>query len=165
MTERDEAEFIAREIARLTASETAKASEVVVFYRVNAQSRVIEEALVRRKLPYYIAGGLRFYDQREIKDLIAYLRVLLNPADAVSLDRMVGVPPRGIGARTVEAMGAVAEREGVTLFESMGRLETESKVALRIAKQASQLYRWLRELAVRAETMGVRAILDEIIGR
>ena len=163
MTERDEAEFIAREIARLTASETAKASEIVVFYRVNAQSRVIEEALVRRKLPYYIAGGLRFYDQREIKDLIAYLRVLLNPADAVSLERMVGVPPRGIGARTVEAMGAVAEREGVTLFESMGRLETESKVALRIAKQASQLYRWLRELAVRAETLGVRAILDEII--
>ena len=165
MTERDEAEFITREVARLTAGGEVKPSDIVVFYRVNAQSRVIEEALVRRRLPYYIAGGLRFYDQREIKDLIAYLRVLLNPADAVSLDRMVGVPSRGIGARTIEAMGFVAERDGVTLFEAMGRLETESKVALRIAKQASQLYRWVRELAARTEALGVRAILDEIIAR
>jgi DNA helicase-2/ATP-dependent DNA helicase PcrA len=165
MTERDEAEFITREISRLTASGEVKPSEIVVFYRVNAQSRVIEESLVRRRLPYYIAGGLRFYDQREIKDLIAYLRVLLNPADAVSLDRMVGVPSRGIGARTIEAMSYVAERDGVTLFEAMGRLETESKVALRIAKQASQLYRWMRELAARTEALGVRAILDEIIAR
>lgn len=165
MTERDEADFITREIARLTSSAEVKPSEVVVFYRVNAQSRVIEEALVRRRLPYYIAGGLRFYDQREIKDLIAYLRVLLNPADAVSLERAVGVPSRGIGARTIEAMGAVAEREGVTLFEAMGRLETESKVALRIAKQASQLYRWMRELAAQTITRGVREILEEIITR
>jgi len=165
MTERDEAEFITREIARLTGGGEVKPSEVVVFYRVNAQSRVIEEALVRRRIPYYIAGGLRFYDQREIKDLIAYLRVLLNPADAVSLDRMISVPSRGIGARTVEMMSAVAERDRVTLFEAMGRLETESKVALRIAKQASQLYRWMRELAGRIEGLGVRPILDEIIIR
>ena len=118
MTERDEADFIAREIGNLTAAGDPAAAprvatrptDIVVFYRVNAQSRVLEEALVRRRIPYYIVGGLRFYDQREIKDLIAYLRVMLNPADAVALERMIGVPPRGIGAKTVEVMGSVAER-------------------------------------------------------
>src|SRR5579859_7407020 len=126
LTERDEADFVAREIGRL-AAEGLRPADIVVFYRVNAQSRMLEEALVRRRVPYYIVGGLRFYDQREIKDLIAYLRVIANPADALSVERLIGVPPRGIGARTVEAMREVGEREGIPLFETLGRLETESR--------------------------------------
>jgi DNA helicase II / ATP-dependent DNA helicase PcrA len=170
MTERDEADFIAREIARLTGAEdtpadTTRPTDIVVFYRVNAQSRVLEEALVRRRIPYYIVGGLRFYDQREIKDLIAYLRVILNPADAISLERMIGVPPRGIGSKTVEVMASVAAHDGVTLFEAMGRIETESRVALRTAKAAGNLYSWMRDLMARASTLGVREILDDIIVR
>ena len=169
MTERDEADFIAREIARITGTQDTPAAtrptDIVVFYRVNAQSRVLEEALVRRRIPYYIVGGLRFYDQREIKDLVAYLRVILNPADAISLERMIGVPPRGIGSKTVEVMTSVAAHEGVTLFEAMGRLETESRVALRTAKAAGNLYSWMRELMARASSLGVRAILDDIIVR
>ncbi|MBF6561355.1 MAG: UvrD-helicase domain-containing protein [Candidatus Binataceae bacterium] len=165
MTERDEADFIAREIAQLGITGATRPADVVVFYRVNAQSRVIEEALVRRRLPYYIVGGLRFYDQREIKDLIAYLRVILNPADALALERMIGVPPRGIGGRTVEAMAAMAARDGVSLFEAMGRIETDSKVALRIAKAAGNLYAWMRDLIARHATLGVRALLDDIIVR
>src|SRR5579863_5028174 len=165
MTERDEADFIAREIARLTAAGDTRPTDIVVFYRVNAQSRVLEEALVRRRIPYYIVGGLRFYDQREIKDLIAYLRVILNPADAIALERMIGVPPRGIGAKTVEVMGSVAAAEGVSLFEAMGRIETESRVALRTAKAAGNLYSWMRDLMARASTLGVRALLDDIIVR
>ena len=169
MTERDEADFIAREISRLTGTPEAPAAtrptEIVVFYRVNAQSRVLEEALVRRRIPYYIVGGLRFYDQREIKDLVAYLRVILNPADAISLERMIAVPPRGIGSKTVEVMASVAAHDAVTLFEAMGRLETESRVALRTAKAAGNLYSWMRDLIARAGTLGVRAILDDIIVR
>ena len=92
VTERDEADFIALEIARLTSSGGFRPADVVVFYRVNAQSRAIEEAFVRRRIPYYVVGGVRFYEQRDIKDLLAYLRVLANPADAVSLERMVGTP-------------------------------------------------------------------------
>ena len=149
LTERDEADFIAREIARLTAQGECEPPDIVVFYRVNAQSRVIEEALVRRRIPYYIVGGLRFYDQREIKDLLAYLRVIMNPADAISLERMIGVPPRGIGATHGRSDRRRGRASGITQFEAMGRLETESKVALRIAKQAGQLYRWMRELAGR----------------
>ena len=138
MTERDEADFIAREIARLTAPRAAPdPPTIVVFYRVNAQSRVIEEALVRRRIPYYVVGGLRFYEQREIKDLLAYLRVLANPADAVSLERMVGTPPRGIGAKTFEAIGEIAARRKASRRSRRwaGWRPTRS-VALRIAKQA-----------------------------
>src|SRR6266851_9350374 len=164
LTERDEADYTAREIARLL-GEGMRPADIVVFYRVNAQSRVLEETLVRRRLPYYIVGGLRFYDHREIKDVVAYLRVLANPADALSLERAVGVPPRGIGAKTLEIIAEVAARDQVSMFEAMGRLETESRVALRIAKQASGLYSWMRELMGGAESMPVRAILGQIVAR
>ncbi len=142
-----------------------KPSDVVVFYRTNAQSRVIEEALVRRRIPYYVVGGLRFYDQREIKDLLAYLRVVSNPADAVSLTRLIGTPPRGIGARSIEAMEAMGAREKMSLFDALGRAETESSIALRISRQITALHEWLRNLVDAAPTMTVRAILEEIIDR
>jgi len=164
-TERDEADFIAREIARLTGEGGLQPADIVVFYRVNAQSRVIEEALVRRRIPYYVVGGVRFYEHREIKDLLAYLRLIINPADALSLERAIGVPPRGIGARTVAVIRELAVKLGVTQFETLGRLEADSRVAFRIAKQASALYDWLRELMNRASTMSVRAVLDEVVAR
>jgi DNA helicase-2/ATP-dependent DNA helicase PcrA len=162
LTEREEADYTAREIARLI-GEGIRPADMVVFYRVNAQSRVLEEALVRRRLPYYVVGGLRFYDQREIKDLVAYLRVLANPDDGLSLERAIGAPPRGIGAKTLDIIAGVAAHEQISMFEAMGRLETESRVALRIAKQASSFYSWMRDLMGRAESAPVRAILDQIV--
>ncbi len=162
LTERDEADYVAREIARLIAS-GLRAAEIVVFYRVNAQSRVLEEALVRRRIPYYIVGGVRFYDHREVRDLLAYLKVIANPKDALSLERMIGSPPRGIGDKTIEAIAALAARDESSLFDAMGRLESVSTVALRIAKTATALAAWMRELIARAREMTVRAILDEVI--
>jgi ATP-dependent DNA helicase UvrD/PcrA len=164
-SERDEADYIAREISQLTAEGNLRASEIVVFYRVNAQSRVLEEALVRRRVPYYVVGGVRFYDHREIRDLTAYLRVIANPADALSLERAIGVPPRGIGAKTIAVMSEVAGRDQVSMFQAMGRLETESRVALRTAKSASFMYSWMRDLMGRADTLTVREIIDEIVAR
>ncbi len=134
-----------------------------MFYRVNAQSRAIEEALVRRRIPYYVVGGVRFYEQRDVKDLLAYLRVIANPADAVSLERMVGTPPRGIGAKSFEAITELAARQDIPAFEAMGRLETYSKVALRIAKQAGMLYSWMHDLRSRAAEMSVRGIVEEVV--
>ncbi|MDB5108324.1 MAG: pcrA [Candidatus Binatus sp.] len=163
-TERDEADFIALEIAKLTAA-GLKPADVVVFYRVNAQSRVIEEALVRRRIAYYVVGGVRFYEQRDVKDLLAYLRVIANPADAVSLERMIATPSRGIGAKSIEVMAELADKEHVTLFEAMGRLETSSKVALRISKQAGMLYSWMRDLIARAPELSVRGILEEVVAQ
>jgi DNA helicase-2/ATP-dependent DNA helicase PcrA len=165
MTERDEAEFIAREILSLVDANKCKPADVVVFYRVNAQSRIIEEALVRRRLPYFVVGGHRFYELKEIRDLLAYLRVIANPADAVSLERMLGVPTRGIGARTIEVMKEIAANQNITMLEALSHLETARDVALRIAKTASALYSWLHDLTARASEMSVRGILDEIIVR
>ncbi len=165
MTERDEADFISREIASLVESQKFRPADVVVFYRVNAQSRIIEEALVRRRIPYFIVGGHRFFERKEIRDLIAYLRVIANPADAVSLERMLGVPTRGIGARTIEVMKEIAAHQGVTMLEALSHLETARDVALRIAKTATSLYSWLSDLITRAPKMSVRGILDEIIVR
>ena len=163
VTERDEADYLALEIARLTGSGGFRAADVVVFYRVNAQSRAIEEALVRRRIPYYVVGGVRFYEQRDVKDLLAYLRVLANPADAISLERMIGTPPRGIGAKSFEAIAELAARDHITAFEAMGRLETYSKVALRIAKQAGMLYAWMHDLATRMPDLSVRATVEEVV--
>jgi DNA helicase-2/ATP-dependent DNA helicase PcrA len=165
VTERDEADFIALEIARLTGTGGFRAADVVVFYRVNAQSRAIEEALVRRRIPYYVVGGVRFYEQRDIKDLLAYLRVLANPSDAISLERMVGTPPRGIGAKSFEAITELAARQHITAFDAMGRLETYSKVALRIAKQAGMLYSWMHDLAGRLSELSVRGVVEEVVAR
>jgi len=165
LTERDEADYIAREISSLTSAARLRPADIVIFYRVNAQSRILEEALVRRRVPYYIVGGTRFYERKEIKDLLAYLRVVANPADAVSLERMLGVPPRGIGAKTIEVMKDIARHEGITMFEAMGRLETASDVALRTSKAAGTLYSWIQDLAARAPEMKVGGMLDEVIAR
>ena len=162
-TERNEADFIAREIGQAATTGRFNHSDVVVFYRTNAQSRVIEEALVRRRVPYYVVGGVGFYERAEVKDLLAYLRVIANPMDAVSVNRMIGVPGRGIGSRTIETLREIARREGVSLFEALGRAQSQSSIALRIAKASSALYEWMRELRERSATMKLRAIVEEIV--
>ncbi len=97
--EHDEAAFVANEIDRLSDEQLARPGEVAVFYRTNAQSRVFEEVFIRVGLPYKVVGGVRFYERREVRDALAYLRVLANPEDAVSLRRILNVPKRGIGDR------------------------------------------------------------------
>ncbi len=110
----DEARFVGSEISRLQGRGTAL-HEVAVFYRANAQSRSLEEALARHRLPYTIVGGVKFFARAEVKDILAYLRVLVNPADAVSAKRIVNTPPRGIGAATVEHIAALEDEAGGVL--------------------------------------------------
>ena len=164
VTERDEADFIALEIARLTGSGGFRAADVVVFYRVNAQSRAIEEALVRRRIPYYVVGGVRFYEQRDIKDLLAYLRVLANPADAVSLERMVGTPPRGIGAKSFEAIdraGRAPARHRVR-GDGPARNLLEGRAQNRQAGRDA-LFVDARSQRARMPEMSVRGIVEEVV--
>ncbi|MGD0073913.1 MAG: UvrD-helicase domain-containing protein [Candidatus Binataceae bacterium] len=162
-SERDEADFIAREIIRLGDRESVRPADIVVFYRTNAQSRVLEEAMVRCRVPYYVAGGVRFYEHAEIKDLLAYLRVLVNPADAVSLIRLCGAPPRGIGAKTIESLQALAARESVRLFDAFARAQADSSIMLRSAKQVTALHLWLTRMIECGSQMTVRALIDEIV--
>ena len=98
--EADEADFVANEVATLVAEDNRPYGDFAVMYRTNAQSRALEEALIRAKVPYELVGGTRFYERREVKDILAYLRLVQNPYDVVSFTRVVNVPGRGIGAKT-----------------------------------------------------------------
>ncbi|MBO0805234.1 MAG: DNA helicase PcrA, partial [Nocardiopsaceae bacterium] len=117
--EHDEAAFVAEEVDRLTDSGDAAPGQVAIFYRTNAQSRVFEEVFIRVGLPYKVVGGVRFYERKEVRDLLAYLRLLANPADEVSLRRVLNVPKRGIGERAEEYVAAYAARERITFAEAL----------------------------------------------
>ncbi len=112
--EHDEAQFVVREIHRLVDGAEYRYGDIAVFYRTNAQSRVLEEALVRSGVPYRVFGGVKFYDRREIKDALAYLRALVNPDDEVSWKRIVNTPRRGVGDTSVAKIDAYANGAGVT---------------------------------------------------
>src|SRR5262249_11507864 len=117
--ERDESAFVVTEIGRLVEHEHHRFGDVAVFYRTNAQSRVVEEALVRAGVPYRVVGGVKFYDRREVKDALAYLRALVNPDDEVSWRRVVNTPKRGIGDTSVNRVAAYASRHGVTFRDGL----------------------------------------------
>jgi len=119
--ERAEAQFVADEIDRLSDDGAARPGEVAVFYRTNAQSRVFEEVFIRVGLPYKVVGGLRFYERREVKDALAYLRLLVNPRDTVSLRRILNVPKRGIGQRAEACVAAYADRERIDFLDALRR--------------------------------------------
>ena len=117
----DEAQYVVDTIQQLIKKEQFKLSDFAVFYRTNAQSRAIEDTFVRMGVPYRLVGGLRFYSRREIKDVLAYLRLVHNPHDAVSLARVINVPTRGIGAKTLETLDEVARQSGRTLYQLVQR--------------------------------------------
>jgi DNA helicase-2/ATP-dependent DNA helicase PcrA len=121
--EHDEAAYVAHEIGRLTETEGHSFSDIAVFYRTNAQSRVIEETLVRAGHPYRVVGGVRFYDRREVKDSLAYLRALVNPDDEVSWRRIVNVPKRGVGDTSVSKVSAYAQEHGMTFRDALHRAD------------------------------------------
>ena len=118
----DEAQYVVDTIRQLIKKEQFKLSDFAVFYRTNAQSRAIEDTFVRMGVPYRLVGGLRFYSRREIKDVLAYLRLVHNPHDAVSLARVINVPTRGIGAKTIETLDEVARQSGRTLYQLVSDL-------------------------------------------
>ncbi|MCC6268586.1 MAG: UvrD-helicase domain-containing protein [Dehalococcoidia bacterium] len=113
----EEGEFVAKETSRL-ATDGRSYGDIAVMYRTNAQSRAVEEALVRHRIPYRLIGGVRFYQRREIKDLIAYFRLAQNPRDEASLLRVINVPGRGIGDKTVDRLDEFARENGVTLWDA-----------------------------------------------
>jgi DNA helicase II / ATP-dependent DNA helicase PcrA len=129
--EHDEARFVSEEIDALTDARSARPGDVAVFYRTNAQSRVFEEVFIRVGLPYKVVGGVRFYERREVKDALAYLRILVNPADEISLRRILNVPKRGIGERAETCVQALAQQDAITFFEALRRAEDAPGLASR----------------------------------
>ncbi|MEY4411979.1 MAG: hypothetical protein RL560_238 [Actinomycetota bacterium] len=121
-SEYDEAEFVKSEIRDLSDKGASTAGDTAVFYRTNAQSRVFEEVFMRAAIPYKVVGGLRFYERKEVKDLLAYVRLIVNPNDEVSLLRVINFPKRGIGDRALEEVAAFASLEGISLWAALMRI-------------------------------------------
>lgn len=122
-TEHDEADYIAGVIYNRHEISHEPYGDMAILFRTNAQSRVLEEKLMRYAIPYTMVGGTKFYDRKEIKDILAYLRLLYNPEDSLSLTRIINVPKRSIGATTLEHVAAYAEEQGISLFEALSSTE------------------------------------------
>ncbi|HEX6874590.1 MAG TPA: DNA helicase PcrA [Nocardioidaceae bacterium] len=164
--EHDEARFVAEEVDRLTDKGRARPGDVAVFYRTNAQSRVFEEVFIRVGLPYKVVGGVRFYERKEVKDALAYLRMLVNPADEISLRRILNVPKRGIGDRAEACVQALAQRERVSFWEALRRAEEAPGIAsrsLNCVRSFVELVEELQSMVQAAERPDV--VLEQVLAR
>ncbi|MDG9705614.1 DNA helicase PcrA [Streptomyces sp. DH37] len=165
-TEHDEAQFVAEEIDRLTDAGTAKAGDVAVFYRTNAQSRVFEEVFIRVGLPYRVVGGVRFYERKEVRDVLAYLRVLANPEDAVPLRRILNVPKRGIGDRAEAMIEALALRERITFPQALRRVDEAYGMAARSANAVKRFNALMEDLRTVVDSgAGPATVLEAVLER
>ncbi|MEU8921752.1 DNA helicase PcrA [Kitasatospora sp. NPDC048545] len=162
--EHGEAQFIADEIDRLTDKGEAKPGDVAIFYRTNAQSRVFEEVFIRVGLPYKVVGGVRFYERKEVRDVLAYLRVLSNPEDTVPLRRILNVPKRGIGERAEAMIDALAARERISFAQALARVDEAYGMAARSAnavKKFNVLMAGLRQVV--ESGAGPAAVLEAVL--
>jgi len=163
-SEHDEAAFIARQIDSLGDDHGVKPKDVAVFYRTNAQSRAVEEVFVRVGLPYKVVGGTRFYERREVKDALAYLRVISNPTDTVNLRRILNVPKRGIGDRAEACVAALAERERVPFVAALGRPQDAPGIATRSVAAITAFTSLLEALrTVHEGGSGVGGLLEAVV--
>ncbi|HTU76650.1 MAG TPA: DNA helicase PcrA [Trebonia sp.] len=163
--EHDEAAFVAEEVQRLASEDLATPGDVAVFYRTNAQSRVFEEVFIRVGLPYRVVGGVRFYERKEVRDLLAYLRLIANPADEVSLRRVLNVPKRGIGERAEEYIVAYAARERISFAQALRAPWDVPGLASRSASAIAGFNELIDDLREQARAGGpvaelVEAVLD-----
>ncbi len=163
-TDRAEARFVSAEILRLK-GKGMSLSEMAAFYRTNAQSRLLEEVLAAEGIPYHIVGGVRFYSRMEVKDILSYLRLLENPADEISLRRIVNVPPRGIGASTVEKVSELASSEQISLFDAFERALSSNILGSGPRSKVSAFVDLLQNLRSLSKTVAmadlVKSVLDD----
>ncbi|MGI8537894.1 MAG: DNA helicase PcrA [Mycobacteriales bacterium] len=164
--EHDEAAFIAGEVDRLGDAHGVRPHQVAVFYRTNAQSRSFEEVFIRVGLPYKVVGGVRFYERKEVRDALAYLRVLANPADTVSLRRILNTPRRGIGDKAEQCLSRFAERERVPFAEALRRCDEVGGMVPRSAKAVTDFADLMDELrALVAGNMPPAEVLEAVLDR
>ena len=161
-SELEEAEGIVMEIKAMTDNKTADFKDFAVLYRTNAQSRVLEERFVIKGVPYRIIGGHKFFERKEIKDMLAYLNVINNPSDSVRLKRIINEPKRGIGASTVAAAEQIAEGEGIPLFEVLREADTYPALSRR-SGPLKEFVRIITELAFAAEQESLEDLLDQLL--
>ena len=161
-TEHDEADYIAGVIYNRHEISHEPYGDMAILFRTNAQSRVLEEKLMRYAIPYTMVGGTKFYDRKEIKDVLAYLRLLYNPEDSLSLTRIINVPKRNIGATTMEHVAAYAEAQGISLFEALSSTD-EIPVTKRAKASLENFAAMIFDLLNDIEGKGVLSLIETVI--
>lgn len=163
--EYDEASYVTNRIEILRKEEDKQYSDFAILYRTNAQSRVLEEAMMKADIPYKIVAGIRFYDRKEIKDILAYLITIENPVSDVSVKRVINVPKRGIGLKTIEKIDEYGDRLGISFFEALLDIDEIGDVSTKVKKQIKGFTNIMMDLRQRREEMTVTEIVEEVYKR
>ena len=158
----EEAQYIAKEILYLS-KKGLKYSDFGILYRTNAQSRAIEEALIKKNIPYQIVGGFRFYERKEIKDVIAYLKVIYNPSDTISLKRIINTPKRGLGATTLSKIEEYANQNNFSLYKTLLEIKDVSELSEKIIISVQNFIELTEYLRKAARSLSLSDLLDQIL--
>ncbi|WP_353421793.1 DNA helicase PcrA [Staphylococcus delphini] len=161
MSERDETEYVVREIFKQQ-KKGKRYKDMAVLYRTNAQSRVLEETFLKSTIPYVMVGGQKFYDRKEIKDLLSYLRLIANSADDISLQRIINVPKRGIGPSSVEKIATYAADHELTMFDGLAEVDFIG-LSKKVTQAAAEFYQLMSNLMQEQEFLEVSEIVDEVL--
>lgn len=162
VNEYDEAQYITANIKKIIKEEKKPYDSFAILYRTNAQSRVLEEALMKENIPYKLYGGIRFYDRKEIKDILAYLKIIDNPVDDVNLQRIINVPKRGIGLKSIEKVAGYAAQRGESLFSALLDVDDIGSLSTRVKVQANGFTEMIVSLIERKDQLTVTEMVDEI---
>ncbi|MDD4843087.1 MAG: DNA helicase PcrA [Anaerotignum sp.] len=161
--EYDEARFVSERIQEIVAN-GRELKDMAVLYRTNAQSRAVEDQFVRKGIPYRLFGGVRFYERKEIRDILSYLKVLGNPSDTIALRRIINVPKRGIGEASIDKLVAFAEENGISLFDALARLDEITELKTRASK-FRDFYEIILSLQSDADTFSAAELIDTVVKR
>lgn len=160
-TERDEAEYVVREIMKHQRN-GKKYSDMAILYRTNAQSRVLEETFMKSNIPYTMVGGQKFYDRKEIKDLLSYLRVIANSNDDISLQRIINVPKRGVGPSSVEKIQTYAVQNNISMFDALGEVDFIG-LSKKVTQECIAFYEMIQNLIKEQEFLEISEIVEEVL--
>jgi DNA helicase-2/ATP-dependent DNA helicase PcrA len=167
--ENDEARILVQKMMeeiRSTSSSSARPyRDIAVFYRINAQSRAVEDELVRQKIPYTIVGGMKFYERKEIKDILAYLKLIANPSDGISLNRIINVPPRGIGEKTIEKIDVLSREKGVSLYEGAKQALKEGGLPSGIQTKMGEFLQLIEEFREEAKSLSISQLTLDLLAK
>ncbi|AYA74306.1 DNA helicase PcrA [Bacillus sp. Y1] len=161
-SEQSEAQFVAGKIKEAIQSGKRKYSDFAILYRTNAQSRVMEEVLLKSNIEYSIVGGVKFYDRKEIKDTLAYLRLIANPDDDISLSRVINVPKRGVGSSSVDKIANFADMHDMSMFQALGSIELIG-LSPKITKACREFYDLINNYTHMQEYLSVTELVEEVL--
>jgi DNA helicase II / ATP-dependent DNA helicase PcrA len=161
-SEQGEAQFVIGKIKEMVDSGKRKASDIAILYRTNAQSRVMEEALLKSNIEYAIVGGIKFYDRKEIKDILGYLRLIANPNDDISFIRVINVPKRGVGSSSLDKIAAFAASHGISLFEAINSIELIG-LSPKITKACREFRDLINGYSQMQEYLSVTELVEEVL--